>query len=230
MITALVDMSQVEGHKANVAIKEIKELEEVKGRMVPPSTDEEEVFDEEWKAEARALDDISSLNHRNIVQCIAAINRGKERYFMFQWADGGSRGDFWKDNPRPNLDAGFIKEIVMQLRELADALHWLHNYEGSYRVGDLKPESILRFKDATCVGVLKFAGMGLARHDTNLTYMWPQMSTRFGTVRYQPPEVVTHKASAKSRSRLYDIWYGMYHLGLYCVATLRLPRPYEVQQ
>jgi len=147
-------MSQVEGRKVNVAIEEIKELKEVKGGMDPPSTDEEEVFNEEWEAEARALDDINGLNHRNIIQCIAAIKKGKKRYFMFQWADGGSLGDFWKDNPRPNIEPGFIKEIVMQLRELADALHELHN-QGSYCHGDLKPENILRFKDATRVGVLR---------------------------------------------------------------------------
>ena len=198
-------MSQVEGRKANIAIEEIKELKEVKGGMDPPSTDEEEVSNEEWEAEVRALDDINGLNHRNIIQCIAAIKRGKKRYFMFQWADGGSLGDFWKDNPRPNIDPGFIKEIVMQLRELADALHELHN-QGSYRHGDLKPENILRFKDATRVGVLKIAGMGLARRHTTPTYMRPQKSTQYGTVRYEPPEVVTHKTSEESRSRLYDIW------------------------
>ena len=206
MITELVDISQIEGRKANVAIKEIKELKEVKGGMDPPSTHEEEEVNEEWEAEARALDDISGLNHRNIIQRIAAIKRGKKRYFMFQWADGGSLGDFWKDNPRPNLNPGFIKEIVMQLRGLADALHELHTYKGSYRHGDLKPENILRFKDATCVGVLKIADMGLAKHHTALTYMRPQTSTRYGTVRYEPPEVVTHKASEAGRSRLYDIW------------------------
>jgi serine/threonine protein kinase len=186
-------MSQVEGHKANVAIMEIK------GGMDPPSTNEEEAINKEWQAEARALDHISGLNHRNIIQRIAAIKRGKERYFMFEWADGGSLGDFWKDNPRPNLDPGFIKEIVMQLRELADALHELHNYEGSYRHGDLKPENILRFKDATRVGVLKIAGMGLVRWHTDMSYT-------SGTARYEPPEVVTFRRSEESRSRLYDIW------------------------
>jgi serine/threonine protein kinase len=203
MITELVDMSQIEGRKANVAIKEIKELKEVKGGMDPPSTDEEEV-NKEWEAEARFLDEISGLNHQNIIQRLAAIKRGKKRYFMFQWADGGSLGDFWKDNPRPNLDPGLIKEIVMQLRGLADALYALHTYKGSYRHGDLKPENILRFKDATYVGVLKIAGMGRAGHHTALTYMRPQTITRYQPVRYEPPEVVTH--SEESRSRLYDIW------------------------
>ena len=172
-------MSQVEGHKANVAIKEIKV-----GR-VPPSTDEEKAVNNAWQAEGRALEHISGLNHRNIIQRIAAIKRGKERYFMFEWADGGRLRDFWKDNPRPNLDSGFIKEIVMQLREL-------HNYEGSYRHGDLKPENILRFKDATRVGVLKIAGMELVSTDLSYTS---------GTVRYGPPEVDPFRPSP-----LYDIW------------------------
>jgi serine/threonine protein kinase len=168
--------------------------------MDPPSIDKEYELHKKWVAEARALDHIRGLNHRNIIQRIAAIKRGKEHYFMFEWADGGSLRDFWKDNPRPNLDSGFIKEIVIQLRELADALHELHNYEGSFRHGDLKPENILRFKDATRVGVLKIADMGSVRHHTDLSY------TRYGTVRYEPPEVVTHRTSEESSSRLYDIW------------------------
>ncbi|KAH8779028.1 hypothetical protein BGZ57DRAFT_761135 [Hyaloscypha finlandica] len=184
---------------ANVAIKKING-----GWDLLPTIDEEEPVNKEWEAEARALDHISGLNHRNIYQRIAAIKRGKEHYFMFEWADGGSLEDFWKDNPRPNLDPGFIKEIVMQLRDLADALHELHNYGRSYRHGDLKPEKILRFKDATRVGVLKIAGMGLVRRHTEL--IWPPTGTRYGSVRYEPPEVVTHKTSEESRSRLYDIW------------------------
>jgi serine/threonine protein kinase len=200
-------MSQVDGHKANVAIKEIKELREVKGVIEPPSTDEQEEVNKEWEAEAKALDEISGLNHTNIIQRIAAIKRGKKRYFMFQWADGGSLGDFWRDTPHPSLDPGLIKEIVLQLRGLADALDELHNFEeGSYRHGDLKPENILIFKDSTRVGILKIADMGLAKHHTALTYMRPPTSTRYGTVRYEPPEVVTHKLSDEGRSRLYDIW------------------------
>jgi serine/threonine protein kinase len=189
-----------------VAIKEIKELKEVKGVKDPPSNDEQEIVNKEWDAEAKALDEISGLDHTNIIKRIAAIKRGKKRYFMFQWADGGSLRDFWEDLPRPSLDAKFIKEIVQQLRGLADALHELHNYKGSYRHGDLKPENILRFRDSTRVGILKIADMGLAKHHVVATYLRQATSTRYGTVRYEPPEVQTHKLSEEGRSRLYDIW------------------------
>jgi serine/threonine protein kinase len=180
-----------------VAIKEIKDR---------GSSNEQVLLNKEWEAEAKALDEITGLNHKNIIQRIAAITRGNKHYFMFQWADGGSLGDFWKEEPRPRLDPEFIKEIVLQLRGLADALHELHTYEGSYRHGDLKPENILRFKDNTRVGILKIADMGLAKHHAVATYLRPATSTRFGTVRYEPPEVITHKLSEEGRSRLYDIW------------------------
>ena len=180
-----------------MAIKEIKDRR---------SSDEQEIVNKEWEAEAKALDEISGLNHTNIIQRIAAITRGNKRYFMFQWADGGSLGDFWKGLPRPTLDPQFIKQIMQQLRGLADALNELHNYEGSYRHGDLKPENILRFRDSTRVGILKIADMGLAKHHAVATYLRPATSTRYGTVRYEPPEVVTHKLSEEGRSRLYDIW------------------------
>lgn len=129
---------------------------------------------------------------------------------MFQWADGGSLRDFWEENPHPKLTPSFIREIVEQLRGLADALNELHHYDGgSYRHGDLKPENILRFrltKDKTEVGLLKISDMGLAKHHAVATYLRPPTSTRYGTVRYEPPEIVTQRLSDSGRSRLYDCW------------------------
>jgi serine/threonine protein kinase len=70
----------------------------------------------------------------------------------------------------------------------------------------MKPENILRFRDRTRVGILKIADMGLAKHHAVATYLRPRTSTRYGTVRYEPPEVMTHKLAEEGRSRLYDIW------------------------
>lgn len=168
---------------------------------------EQDCVNSEWEAEAKALKDLTNLNHENIIQRIAAITQGSRRYFMFQWADGGTLRDFWTDFPRPPLTPTFVMEIVTQLRGLADALHELHVYNnGSYRHGDLKPENILIFKNSTKVGVFKIADMGLAKHHTEATYLRPPTSTRYGTVRYEAPEVVTHKLSENGRSRLYDVW------------------------
>ena len=169
---------------------------------------EQQLLSQEWEAEATALDEISDLNDPHIIQRIAAITIGRKRYFMFQWADGGNLREFWHREPRPRLDASFVKEIFLQLRGLAGALSALHNYkdEGSYRHGDLKPENILRFNNGSQVGVLKIADMGLARHHTVATHLRPPTSTRYGTVRYEPPEVFTAKLSQEGRSRLWDVW------------------------
>jgi serine/threonine protein kinase len=191
-----------------VAIKEIK-IKDIRSKD-KQSTDKEvqEEASKAVEAEAKALDDLTGLNHNHIIQRIAAITRGTERYFMFQWADGGSLADFWQNLPRPPLDPDFVKNVVQQLHGLAGALNELHNYKGkeSYRHGDLKPDNILRFKDGTRVGTFKIADMGLAKHHAKDTYLRPPTSTRFGTVRYEPPEVVTHKLDENGRSRLYDIW------------------------
>lgn len=137
---------------------------------------------------------------------------------MLQWADGDSLRDYYKQTTRPNLDGQFIWEIVTQIWGPADAIHKLHNYQGkgvenvkigsteSYRHGDLKPENILRFLDDTKTGAWKIAGMGLAKHHYAATHLrgLRDTSTRYGTRMYEPPEVVTRPAEA--RSRLCDIW------------------------
>ncbi|KAL9105839.1 MAG: hypothetical protein Q9227_009047 [Pyrenula ochraceoflavens] len=190
----------VDGRLAKVAIKEIKELSS--------SNELQDKVNKEWEAEAKALNEISGLNHVHLIQRIAAFTKGGKRYFMFQWADGGSLRDFWERSPNPNLNADFVKQVIYQLRGLADAIHALHTYngQGSYRHGDLKPENILLFTDSTPVGTLKIADMGLAKHHDVATHLRQATSTRYGTVRYEPPEVVTHRLADEGRSRLYDIW------------------------
>lgn len=140
---------------------------------------------------------------------------------MFQWADGGNLREFWKEQNRPTLTPDLVKQTITQLCGLADALHALHNYkdQGNYRHGDLKPENILRFRDSTCVGVLKIADMGLAKHHNDATAVRKKAtSAKYGTVRYEPPEVVTNRLD-KARSRLYDIW-SMGCIMLECVIWL----------
>ncbi|KAL2875628.1 hypothetical protein SGCOL_009248 [Colletotrichum sp. CLE4] len=187
----------IDGHPAHVAIKEI---------LV--NNDLRQEIEKNYEDERKALSEITDLRHNHIIQRIAAIERGEKRYFMFQWADGGNLREFWKEQNRPTLTSDLVKQAITQLWGLADALHALHNYkdQGNYRHGDLKPENILRFKDKTCVGILKIADMGLAKHHNDATAVRKKAtSAKYGTVRYEPPEVVTNRLD-KARSRLYDIW------------------------
>ncbi|KAK1445830.1 tryptophanyl-tRNA synthetase [Colletotrichum melonis] len=200
----------VDDHPAHVAIKEILVNNNLRHEI-----------EKNYEDERKALSEITDLRHNHIIKRIAAITRGDKRYFMFQWADGGNLREFWKEQNRPTLTPDLVKQTITQLCGLADALHALHNYkdQGNYRHGDLKPENILRFRDSTCVGVLKIADMGLAKHHNDATAVRKKAtSAKYGTVRYEPPEVVTNRLD-KARSRLYDIW-SMGCIMLECVIWL----------
>ncbi|KAH9909794.1 hypothetical protein F4778DRAFT_14888 [Xylariomycetidae sp. FL2044] len=83
-----------------------------------------------WEVELRALGMMNALSHNHITRCIAAIQKGDERYFVFPWADGGSLRDYWKAVPDQVPEASKIRHAIMQLRGLADALYHMHNYSG----------------------------------------------------------------------------------------------------
>jgi serine/threonine protein kinase len=190
-----------------VAIKEINQVH----------TDDEQklrMLEEEWKREVKAHIDINKLNHPNIIEFIAAVTRGK-RYLMFRWADGGNLREFWQTHKKPQLSVSLVRDVVMQLRGLADALDKLHGYGGgggSYRHGDVKPDNILRVRSKPVshaeidVGILKIADMGLAKHHTVVTEFRPPTSMRYTTYRYEPPEVIDGISANPGRSRRQDIW------------------------
>lgn len=83
-----------------------------------------------WEQEARALELINELNHNHIIKCLAAIRRGSHRYFMFPWANGGSLRDYWEATPEQTPTADNIRQAVIQIHGLAEALYQLHNFEG----------------------------------------------------------------------------------------------------
>ncbi|KAK0112050.1 hypothetical protein ONS96_001310 [Cadophora gregata f. sp. sojae] len=177
----------------------------------------------EWKKEVNAHIDINKCNgglpHPNIIEFVVTITRGGDRYLLFRWADGGNLHEFWQADTNPHLSVTLVRDVVKQLRGLADALEKLHGYgggDGSYRHGDLKPENILRVRTRAVtegldsdidVGILKIADMGLAKHHTVLTELRPPTSMKYSTYRYEPPEIVL-ESSTKSggRSRRQDIW------------------------
>ncbi|KAI0439233.1 hypothetical protein F4803DRAFT_564698 [Xylaria telfairii] len=210
--------------KLNIAVKEIVALNIVHG------ADQSSLNDafEAWEKEATALDKLSEVKHPNLIQCIAAIDKKDKYYFLFPWADGGSLQDFWEKVPSPSLSPEFVMKVLAQIRGLAEALKTLHDYRGgmaSFRLGgdadnndfagggirhgDLKPANILRFEplDNNDIGTLKIADMGLAKHhEVNTRLRANATRTRFGSARYEPPEVGAPKLTNPATSRLYDVW------------------------
>lgn len=76
----------------------------------------------------------------------------------------------------------------------------------NWRLGDVKPDNILRFENGEWLGCLKLADFGRAKKHKDITQL-RKVGTdeKYGTRKYEPPEAVTHTHGGK-RSRLYDVW------------------------
>lgn len=175
-----------------------------------------------WKRELTALEDICSCRRAHMIEIIAIIEKGNQRYFMFPWAEGGNLLNFWKQNnsyeARKNITKYLIPAILEQLLGLANVLEFLHGYQdkkkkGVYRHGDLKPENILIFDHKQGCGTWTMADLGLARfHDVATRArekpgFMATSTTAWGTTSYQPPETYLQMIRrSKPTSRLYDIW------------------------
>lgn len=185
---------------------------------------------------------MNTLNQDHIVRFISAFRWGKPDalgyYLIFEWADGGNLHDFWKATPKPEPTASLVKAVVTQLLGLAQALsaaHYLTDggaYSGaSYRHGDLKPANILWFRDGSDqIGKLKICDWGEAKNHILATEMRrSNTSAKFGTRRYEAPEIVTGLESNflgrpddqpdMRRSRLCDVW-AMGCIMLECIVWL----------
>ncbi|KAF2849504.1 hypothetical protein T440DRAFT_398982, partial [Plenodomus tracheiphilus IPT5] len=93
--------------------------------------DEQAGMERAWELEASALEAINKLDHPHIIKCIAAVRRGRSRYFLFPWADGDSLRAYWDKAPRQTPDGHAIREMIIQLKGIADALDRLHNFDGT---------------------------------------------------------------------------------------------------
>jgi serine/threonine protein kinase len=168
---------------------------------------------------------MNELRQSHIVRFITAFQRGKqddmEHYVIFEWADGGNLGDFWRfwdEQPGPRLTPSTMWWVVKQFHGLAQALKSAHYLAGgaSYRHGDLKPANILWFREPGGYGQLKIGDWGEAKSHKQVTALRHNTTAKFGTRRYEPPETGLQSSLPPEdrhvRSRLYDIW------GIGCIA------------
>lgn len=153
---------------------------------------------------------------------------------MLEWADGRNLRNLWNTVERPSMTQDLVRETVGQLLGLAWAVstaHYPPNYPDrdtmSFRHGDLEPENILWFFDASeqnsekkkKIGTLKIGDWGLAKTQSVVTKLRTNNTTTgHGTRRYESPEEVIGITSSdllgptksgktvNRRSRLYDIW------------------------
>ncbi|SCO76560.1 uncharacterized protein FRV6_00772 [Fusarium oxysporum] len=193
-------------------------------------TQQRETVAEAWPNEVRVLEKTKSLSDPHLITCIAAIERGNERYLLFPWAQDGNLREYWETPSERFYGRAAITEALVQLKGLATALRHLHYFglsddladlpasvkdeydqtrvDNSIRHGDLKPENLLWFLEETPgskeTRYLKIADMGLAKRHVIATQDRSCLtSTRYGTILYEAPEAQT---SDSGRSRQYDVW------------------------
>ncbi|KAK9414556.1 putative Protein kinase domain-containing protein [Seiridium unicorne] len=161
-------------------------------------------LDDFYHRETTTLERMRSLRHSHLIQAHAAYQRGKDRGFVFPWADRGSLSDLWRRD-RISLDQALLSWIVSQISGLVEGITLLHGeHDEGIRHGDLKPENILVFSNNTDAwGTLVIADVGLAKfHATYTRERYDPTTTRSGSRRYEPPEV----QEGGKFSRRYDMW------------------------
>ncbi|KAI0543891.1 hypothetical protein F4679DRAFT_592228 [Xylaria curta] len=155
-----------------------------------------------YHKEKMTLETMRKLKHPHLIQAVAAYERGKDRGFIFPWADGGNLLQFWMEN-RAALNKGLLFWAVEQMTGLADGIEKLHSK--LTRHGDIKPANIVIIKSETDDrGNLVIADVGLAKfHATYTRERFAATTTKHGSRRYEPPEVQSTNAKF---SRKYDVW------------------------
>jgi protein kinase len=139
--------------------------------------------------EFRSLNEMSSYQHKNIVQLEEVVRESNQRlYFVFEYMPDGNLYEFIKQHTptRSPLNGGIttapllteskIRSIMSQILEGLDFLH-----SKGYIHRDIKPENIL-MKGSTC----KLADFGLARECSCQAQVTDYVSTRW----YRAPEVL----------------------------------------
>ncbi|CAI6097485.1 unnamed protein product [Clonostachys chloroleuca] len=154
--------------------------------------------------EIKAQKLMNAMHHAHIQSALAFVHRRDDHFILYPWADGGNLRVYWVQNNIWPLSEQLIKEVLEQLLGLCDGLWNMHKM--NIRHGDLKPENILGFTKNEClVGTLKLADMGLAKsHEERTRERHLSTETKWGTIRYEPPEIAT--AKNKPVSRRYDVW------------------------
>jgi len=152
---------------------------------------------------------------------------------MFPYASANLR-KYWEDRPKPEFDEQTVMWCLKQMKGLASALQLIHHFRVSIaldvhgagnirqkgdvnlsvkkgeemfgRHGDIKPENILWFKQASEtddeMGVLQIADFGLGRFHGRDSKSGLDPDGIFSSPTYEPPECKLRRAV----SRAYDIW------------------------
>lgn len=143
----------------------------------------------------REAEILYTIDHPNVVRVSNVHLDARPPYLEMEFVDGRSLEDeLARFGPVPLTDA------TDRVRQLADALHYLHRRRIYHR--DIKPQNLLI--DAS--GRMKLVDFGLAVHKSGRRITQAAAITTFGTVSYCPPEW--------GRAQLDPVTWDLYALGV----------------
>ena len=145
--------------------------------------------------------------HPRLIRYLCTFEKSNAYYILLPWADGSTLNSFWENFGPETLprNRDLIRQSLDELLQLTDALDCFHDLK--FRHGDLKPDNILHFTDAS--GKLDnfvIADLGIAKfHRLNTKLRTDPTLTKASTVTYEAPEA-RGPASREPLSRKYDVW------------------------
>ncbi|KAL6413099.1 protein kinase [Ilyonectria robusta] len=152
-------------------------------------------FVEALESRRKCFEQVSQLNHPHLIGVFATFKTSDRAYMLFDHPDKGNLYDIWAESPAsPHLDSTLVKEVLVQMRGLSDAIVAGHDIGIDF--GVLTPKRIFSFPNGTRVGKLKML-------TTNFVTSSGRGSTQPLYLRHEAPEVA---GSREDSSGDKDIW------------------------
>jgi serine/threonine protein kinase len=178
-----------------------------------------------FKREVEILNKLSGEKHDHLISLLATYEQFGGFFLIFDWAQADLQA-YWKTiNPSPTFDRNTVTWMARQCKGIASGITKIHAHPTNYREnnskresdkkivfghhGDIKPENVLWFADASegdpsKGGTLKLSDFGLAEFSVHQTTSMPHKSKWGVTLAYRAPEADLQQGKAIGRS--YDIW------------------------
>ena len=151
------------------------------------------------------------IKHRNVLQTYEQNRPRKFMYFLMEYIEGITLGQWIEQNPKPDID-----NVVTIVDQIIQGLRAIHKMEMLHR--DLKPDNIIITQDET-VKIIDFGSIKIAGIEEISTPV--ERMQLLGTKNYTAPEYLLGMAGSRKSD--------LFSLGIICYEMLTGHLPYGDQ-
>ena len=151
------------------------------------------------------------IKHRNVLQTYEQNRPRKFMYFLMEYIEGITLGQWIEQNPKPDID-----NVVTIVDQIIQGLRAIHKMEMLHR--DLKPDNIIITQDET-VKIIDFGSIKIAGIEEISTPV--ERMQLLGTKNYTAPEYLLGMAGSRKSD--------LFSLGVICYEMLTGHLPYGDQ-